>query len=96
MSTGKSTQIRIFSAWVGVNVTNAKQPNNSSNNDYLNRYWSVMQNGISKFSCDTTLTDPGSQTVFTISNKFLLKGTAGTVLTYYFELSPPTVSIVEP
>jgi len=32
----------------------------------------------------------------TISDKLVLKGTAGTSLTYYFALSAPTVSIVEP
>jgi hypothetical protein len=41
-------------------------------------------------------TDYQPTLMFTISNKFLLKGIAGTVSTYYFELSPPTVSIVEP
>lgn len=33
---------------------------------------------------------------FTISNTLLLKGSAGTSSTYYFALSAPTVSIVEP
>ena len=33
---------------------------------------------------------------FTISNTFLLKGTAGTTSTYYLTLSAPTVSIVAP
>jgi hypothetical protein len=33
---------------------------------------------------------------FTISNKLLFKGTAGTASTYYFSLGVPTVSIVEP
>jgi hypothetical protein len=33
---------------------------------------------------------------FTISDKLLFKGTAGTASTYYFVLGAPTVSIVEP
>ena len=33
---------------------------------------------------------------FTISDKLLLKGTAGTPSTYYFSLSEPTVTLVEP
>jgi hypothetical protein len=33
---------------------------------------------------------------FTISDKLVLNGTAGTPATYYFSLSEPTVSIVEP
>ncbi|MBT3256449.1 MAG: DUF4347 domain-containing protein [Deltaproteobacteria bacterium] len=41
-------------AYAAVNTTNTKQPNNTSTTDYLNRYWSVTQSGISSFSCDTT------------------------------------------
>ena len=41
-------------AYATVNATNTKQPNNTSTTDYLNRYWSVTQSGISSFSCDTT------------------------------------------
>ena len=44
------------SAWAGVKVTNSKQPDNTSTTDYLDRYWSVTQSGISGFSCDTTFT----------------------------------------
>jgi len=42
------------------------------------------------------LTDYQPTLRFTISDKLLLKGTAGTPSTYYFALSAPTVSIVEP
>ncbi len=42
------------SAWAGVTVTNSKQPNNTSSTDYLKRYWTVNQSGITDFSCDTT------------------------------------------
>ncbi len=41
-------------AYASLNVTNTKQPNNTSTTDYLNRYWSVTQSGITGFSCDTT------------------------------------------
>ncbi|MBD3582699.1 hypothetical protein [Flavobacterium selenitireducens] len=33
-------------AYVGVSVTDAKHPSNSSMNNYLSRYWSVNQSGI--------------------------------------------------
>ncbi|MDQ3846187.1 MAG: hypothetical protein M3342_19590, partial [Bacteroidota bacterium] len=33
-------------AYVGVNVVNAKQPNNTNTTDFLNRYWNVSTNGI--------------------------------------------------
>ena len=40
------------SAYAGVKLVNAKHPSNSSTTDYLNRYWTVTQNGISSFSCN--------------------------------------------
>lgn len=50
---------------------------------------------ITPITVDTS-TDYQPTLRFTISKTFLLKGTAGTGSTYYFELSAPTVSIVEP
>lgn len=41
-------------AYVSVCVVNAKQPNNNSSTDYLNRYWTIEQNGISSFSATPT------------------------------------------
>ena len=43
------------SAYAGVNLMNEKNSNNSSTNDYLDRYWTVTQSGISSFSCDVAL-----------------------------------------
>jgi hypothetical protein len=42
------------SAYAGVTLGNSKYSNNSSVTDYLNRYWTVTQSGISGFSCDVT------------------------------------------
>lgn len=42
------------SAYVGINLANAKHPNNTSATDYLDRYWSLSQNNISSFSADIT------------------------------------------
>jgi hypothetical protein len=42
------------SAYAGVTLGNSKYSNNSSVTDYLNRYWTVNQSGISDFSCDVT------------------------------------------
>lgn len=42
------------SAYAGVNMTESKHPNNSSTNDFINRYWTVNQSGISSFSCNVT------------------------------------------
>lgn len=44
------------SAYVGVNVTNAKEPNNSSSTNYLLRYWTLTQSGISGYTYDLTAT----------------------------------------
>lgn len=41
-------------AYVGVRVTDAKHPNNNSDYNYLTRYWTVSQLGISGFSCDVS------------------------------------------
>jgi trimeric autotransporter adhesin len=42
-------------AVLSVNVKNMKHPNNSSTTNYLNRYWTVNQDGMSDFSCDIEL-----------------------------------------
>jgi hypothetical protein len=39
-----------------VRVTDAKQPNNTSTTNYLTRYWTATQSGISSFSANTTFT----------------------------------------
>jgi len=44
------------SAYVGVKLINSKHPNNTSATNYINRYWTITQSGISSFSCDVTAT----------------------------------------
>ena len=39
-------------AVVSVNIKNEIHPENSSTSDYINRYWTVSQTGITDFSCD--------------------------------------------
>ena len=39
-------------AYVAINVTNSKHPENTSTTDFLQRYWTVTQSGISSFNCD--------------------------------------------
>ena len=43
------------SAYAGVNLSNSKFGSNSSSTDYLDRYWTVTQSGITSFSCDVSL-----------------------------------------
>ena len=43
-------------AFVGVNVTNAKHPNNSSITNFLNRFWTVSQTGITAFNANVSAT----------------------------------------
>ncbi|MDD3077863.1 MAG: GEVED domain-containing protein [Paludibacter sp.] len=64
-------------AYIGVKLTDAKQPQNISQNNYLTRYWSVSQSGISSFtanisalydSADDVVGDPSLQYVGLYSN----------------------------
>jgi len=41
-------------AYASVRVTHAKHPSNPSATNYLTRYWTVTQSGISSFSCNVT------------------------------------------
>lgn len=41
-------------AVVSINLKNEKHIENSSTTDYINRYWTVSQTGITDFSCDVT------------------------------------------
>ena len=41
-------------AYASVKVTDTKHPNNSSVTNYLTRYWTLGQSGISAFSCNVT------------------------------------------
>jgi uncharacterized protein YjdB len=43
-------------AYVGVGVTNAKHPQNSNTNNYLNRYWTVNTSGITSPAYSLTAT----------------------------------------
>lgn len=44
------------SAYVGVKLVNSKHPDNTSATNFINRYWTITQSGISSFSCDVTAT----------------------------------------
>jgi len=50
-------------AVVSINLKNEKHPENTSVNDYLNKYWVVSQDGITGFSCDA---------IFTYSNEDII------------------------
>ncbi|MFZ4619338.1 MAG: T9SS type A sorting domain-containing protein [Bacteroidota bacterium] len=43
------------SAYAGIRVTNAKHPDNGSTGNYLSRYWTVSQSGITSFNCSIAL-----------------------------------------
>ena len=43
-------------SYYGVNVTNAKHPNNTTISNFLNRYWSVTQSGITSYIASVTAT----------------------------------------
>lgn len=50
-------------AYAGVNVTPVKHPQNTSITNYLSRYWTVRQSGISAFSCTVAGTYVGGDVV---------------------------------
>ncbi|MCS7053861.1 MAG: T9SS type A sorting domain-containing protein, partial [Ignavibacterium sp.] len=41
-------------AYAGVNLVDAKHPNNTSSSDYITRYWKVTSNNITSFSCNAS------------------------------------------
>ncbi len=45
-------------ALVSVIVKNEKHPENTSTTDYINRYWTVSQTGITDFACDVSFLYP--------------------------------------
>jgi len=55
-------------AIVGINLKNKKHPQNTSVNDYLNKYWIVSQNGISDFSCNLIFTYSNEDIVGNVEN----------------------------
>jgi hypothetical protein len=42
------------SAYAGVNLSNVKYPTDPNTGNYLNRYWNILQSGITGFTCDAT------------------------------------------
>ncbi|MDP2209798.1 MAG: T9SS type A sorting domain-containing protein [Bacteroidota bacterium] len=58
------------SAYAGVKLANAKHSQNTSANDYLNRYWTVTSSGITDFSCNSTFNYVQSDVVNTESNLY--------------------------
>lgn len=55
-------------AYVGMKVTNAKHPGNTSTTHYLNRYWNISQNSFSSFNCNVVLNYTDGDVVGTESN----------------------------
>jgi hypothetical protein len=62
------------SAYAGVKLVNAQHPSPLlPPTDYLNRYWTVSQSGISSFSCDATFKYVDADITGSESNLYLLK-----------------------
>jgi hypothetical protein len=53
---------------VSINLKNQKHPKNTNSTNYLNRYWSIRQTGITAFSCDVKLTYTNSDVVGSEAN----------------------------
>jgi hypothetical protein len=59
------------SAYAGVKLMNTKHPLNTSTNDFLNRYWTVVSSGISNYSCNANFVYADGDIVGTESNLIL-------------------------
>jgi hypothetical protein len=59
------------SAYAGVKLANAKHSLNGSSTDYVNRYWTVTQSGISSFTCDADFVYADGDIVGTETNLLL-------------------------
>lgn len=55
-------------AVVGVHLKNEKHPENASVNDYLNKYWTISETGITNFSCNVLFTYSNEDIIGTESN----------------------------
>ena len=56
------------SAYAAVRVTDYKHPENTSTVDFLTRYWTVTQTGISSYACDVTASFPLADINGNVSN----------------------------
>jgi hypothetical protein len=68
------------SAYAGVTLGNSKYSNNTSSTDYLNRYWTVNQSGISSFSCNVTAQYLPADVIGTEGNIYAGKYSSGWTL----------------
>ena len=64
--------------YVGVNTVSAKNPNDVSIHNYLNRYWDVTSSGVSGFSCNANFNYSTSD----------VQGTESLIFCENFSLSP--------
>jgi hypothetical protein len=55
-------------AYASVHVTDAKHPDNADANNYLTRYWTVGQSGITSFSASVTPSFPAADVVGDVAN----------------------------
>ncbi len=55
-------------AVVGVNLKNEKHPENTSVNDYLNKYWTISATGLTDFKCDAVFTYSNEDIIGTEAN----------------------------
>jgi hypothetical protein len=65
------------SAYTGIKVANNKHQQNTSNTDYLKRYWTVTQSGISNFLCNADFIYTDGDIIGTESNIVLAKYSSG-------------------
>lgn len=70
------------SAYVGVSVTNGKYSNNSSVSNYINRYWTITQSGITNYSYAVELNYKAADVVGNEANIWCGKYSGGSWMLY--------------
>jgi hypothetical protein len=72
----------LSSAWIGVNVTDAQHPNDTSPSEYLSRYWTIDANGIDNPDYDVTFNYLQSDVNGNESDVFNAKYQSGSATVY--------------
>jgi len=68
--------------YVGMNLTDAKFPNDSISGNYLTRYWTFSQSGTATFNCNATFSYPVADVTGTESAIYCIKPDPSPWITY--------------
>ena len=80
------------SAWVGVRVTDSKHPDDASTTDYISRYWSISQSGVSSCTYDLTASFEPADITGNINNMITGQWLGSSPWIYYGPVSANEIS----